>query len=87
MLTWSACEAATRLFVADQENSEAGIHTPDYYLDQAAFLGLISREEYRHLAKARKYRNAIVHGFRHDHFSDALATDLIETVRRMMATE
>ena len=72
VLAWSACEAATRVLVTDQEESSPDINAPGYFLDQAVFLGIISREEYRHLTRARKYRNAIVHGFSHDDFGDEL---------------
>ena len=84
VLAWSACEAATRVLVTGQEESSPDIHAPGYFLDQAVFLGVISREEYRHLTTARKYRNAIVHGFSHDDFGDELVRDLIGAVRRMM---
>ena len=84
VLAWSACEAATRVLVADQEESSPDINAPGYFLDQAVFLGIISREEHRRLARARKYRNAIVHGFSHDDFGDELVRDLIGAVRRMM---
>ena len=84
MLAWSACEAATRVLVTDQEESSPDINAPGYFLDQAVFLGIISREEHRRLARARKYRNAIVHGFSHDDFGDELVRDLIGAVRRMM---
>ena len=85
LLAWSACEAATRLLVAGQDDSNPAINSPGYFLDRAVFLGIVSREERRHLAEARKYRNAIVHGFSHRDFGDELVTNLIETVRRMMA--
>lgn len=84
VLAWSACEAATRVLVTDQEESSPDINAPGYFLDQAVFLGIISREEYRHLTRARKYRNAIVHGFSHDDFGDELVRDLIGAVLRMM---
>lgn len=86
VLAWSACEAATRVLVTDQEESSPDINAPGYFLDQAVFLGIVSREEHRRLAKARKYRNAIVHGFSHDAFGDELVSDLIEAVRRMIDT-
>ena len=84
LLAWSACEAAARLMVTEQGVPDTGITTPGYVFDQATFLGVVSRDEYRHLTDVQKYRNAIVHGFSHDDFSDELVTDLIETVQRMM---
>ena len=87
VLAWSACEAATRLLVTDQEESSPDINAPGYFLEQAVFIGAISREDYRRLDRARKYRNAIVHGFSYEDLSDELVSDLIETVRRMMETD
>ena len=86
LLAWSACEAVARRSIAAREASDAGIATPDYVLDQAVFQGVISREEYTNLTRLRRYRNALVHGFSVEDFSDELVTDLIETVRRMVKT-
>ena len=86
LLAWSACEAAIRELIAAQGVSNTDITTPGYVLDQAIFHGVISRDEYRSLTSMRKYRNAIVHGFSVNDFSDALVTDLINTVRRMTET-
>ena len=85
VLAWSACEAAARVLVAEEEKSNRNVSAPGYFLDRAVFLGIISREEYRDLANVRKYRNAIVHGFSHGDFEDELVTSLIGTVRGMMA--
>jgi hypothetical protein len=87
VLAWSACEAAARVLVTEQEKSDRDISAPGYFLDRAVFLGIISREEYGDLATARKYRNAIVHAFSHGDFKEELVTNLIGTVRRMMAAD
>ncbi len=87
VFAWSACEAATRVLVTDQDHSNPAVNSPGYFLDRAVFLGIVSREEYRDLAEARKYRNAIVHGFSHGDFGDEMVTGLIATVRRMMAAD
>ena len=84
LLAWSACEAAIRVLIAAQGVSSTGINTSGYVLDQAIFQGVISRDEYHNLTSMRKYRNAIIHGFSLDDFSDELASGLIETVRRMV---
>ncbi len=85
VLAWSACEAAARVLVAEQDESDPDIIAPGYFLDRAVFLGIMSREEYRDLAKARQYRNAIVHAFCHDHFGEDLVRNVIDTVRRLLA--
>ena len=85
VLAWSACEAAARVLVAEQDESDPDIIAPGYFLDRAVFLGIMSREEYRDLAKARQYRNAILHAFCHDHFGDDLVTSVIDTVHRLLA--
>jgi hypothetical protein len=85
VLGWSACEAAARVLVTEEEKSNRDISAPGYFLDRAVFLGIMSREEYRDLVNVRRYRNAIVHGFSHGDFGDELITNLIGTVRQMMA--
>ncbi len=84
LLAWSACEAAIRVLIAAQGVSSTGITTAGYVLDQAIFQGVISRDEYHNLTSIQEYRNAIVHGFSHNDFSDELVSDLIEAVRRMI---
>ncbi len=85
VLGWSACEAAARVLVTEEEKSSRDISAPGYFLDRAVFLGIMSREEYRDLVNVRRYRNAIVHGFSHGDFGDELVRNLIGTVRQMMA--
>ena len=85
VLAWSACEAATRLLVADEDQSSPALNSPAYFLERAVFLGIVSRAEHHHLTQARRYRNAIVHGFSHGDFGDDVVTSLIGTVRGMMA--
>ena len=70
--------------IAAQGVSSTGITTAGYVLDQAIFQGVISRDEYHNLTSIQEYRNAIVHGFSHNDFSDELVSDLIEAVRRMI---
>ena len=87
LLAWSALEAAMRSLIEDQGITVTHIASPRYLLDQATFHGLISRDEYNDLSRMLKYRNAIVHGFGADDFDDELVTALIDTVRRIAATE
>ena len=84
LLAWSALEAATRTLIAAQGVSDTRI-TSRFVLDQAIFHGAISRDEYNALIRMREYRNAIVHGFGVDDFSDDMVTDLIATIRRLTA--
>ena len=89
LLAWSACEAAARELIAAEGISDRGITSPRFVLDQAVFLGVISREEYDNLVGMLQYRNAIVHGFDPGDFTVEFVTGLIETVRRIIisATE
>ena len=89
LLAWSACEAAARELIAAEGISDRRITSPRFVLDQAVFLGVISREEYDNLVGMLPYRNAIVHGFDPGDFSVEFVTGLIETVRRIIisATE
>ena len=86
LLAWSASEAVIREFLTAQGVSNTSITSPGYVLDQGVFHGVISRDDYDTLTRMGKYRNAIVHGFGTDDFSDELVTDLIETTRRIMTT-
>ena len=85
LLAWSAWEAAARVMIVEDGVPDTGITKSGYVLEQATFLGIISRNEYQHLREIQRYRNAIVHGFRHDGFADGLVTGLAQTVRRMVA--
>ena len=83
LLAWSASEAAIREMLTVQGVSNTSITSPGYVLDQGVFHGVISRNEYDVLRRMRKYRNAIVHGFSMDDFSDELIAELIATARRL----
>ena len=84
LLAWSASEAVIRELLTAQGVSNTSITSPGYVLDQGIYHGVISRDDYDTLIRMRKYRNAIVHGFGMDDFSDAFVTDLIETIRHIM---
>lgn len=83
LLAWSACEAAVRLLIADQGAPSEGIRTADYTFEQAAYLGVISTDEYRELSSLQKHRNAIAHGYSHEGFDDAVVRQMIDTARGM----
>lgn len=85
LLAWTACEAAIRISIAELGSSNADITTSGHILDQAMFVGVISRDEYRYLTAAQKNRNAIAHGFRIGDFSDESVTNLIGTARGIVA--
>ena len=86
LLAWSAYEATIRLMLERQGVTEAAITEPGYVLEQATYLGIISREEYRRLKDTQKYRNAVAHGFNHNKFAPEVVSDLINTVRQMLGT-
>ena len=86
LLAWSACEAAARGLIAAEGVSDTRITSPRFVLDQAAFLGVVSREEYDNLVGMLKYRNAIVHGFSADDLSDDMVVELIGITRRIAST-
>ena len=85
VLAWSACEAALRLSIAEQEVSSEGITTAAHTLGQAAYLGVISRAEYQELTDLQRHRNAIVHGFSHGDFGETPVRELLDLVRGMTA--
>ncbi len=84
LLAWSACEAALRLLTAGQDISAEGINTTAHTLEQAAFLGVISRDDYDELTALQKHRNAIVHGFSDEEFSEEPVRSLVEVVRALV---
>jgi uncharacterized protein YutE (UPF0331/DUF86 family) len=84
VLAWSACEAAARDLIATEGVSDTGIAESGYVFDRAVFEGVISRDEYDTLAQMRKYRNAVIHGYRVDDFSDDMVANLIDTTRRII---
>ena len=83
LLAWAACEAALRMLIREHGEPENGITTTKHVFNQATFLGILSREEYRHLTHVQKYRNAIVHGYSHSGVGEKLVTNLVENVRQM----
>ena len=87
LLAWAACEATLRMLLTEHGEVEHGITTTNHLFNQATFLGILSREEYRHLTHVQKYRNAIVHGHSHGGFDEELVTDLVQDVRRMVAEQ
>ena len=86
VLAWSALGAAIRELIAEQGTSNSRITTSAFILDQAAPLGIVSREEYGYRSRMKKYRNAVVHGFQAAYSDEELVAELIETVRQMTAT-
>ena len=86
VLAWSACEAASRELIAAEGISDRRITSPRFVLDQAVFLGVISREEYDNLVDMLKYRNAIVHGFSLGDFDTELVSELVAMVQRIITS-
>ena len=74
------------MLITEHGGSGNGITTTNHLVNQATYLGILSREEYRHLTQVQKYRNAVAHGYSHDDVSKGLISDLVESVRQM-ATE
>ena len=60
---WSALEAATRALISEEIGTNSDITMSGHVLDEAVYLGVISRSDYDDLTDMMKYRNAIVHGF------------------------
>ncbi len=83
LLAWSACEAVIRALVEAEGVSNPSITRPGYVLDQAVYIGAISRDDYNYLTNLQRYRNAIVHGFTASGFDEEMVQGLIETVHRI----
>ena len=85
MLAWSACEAATRMLLINEGVSKEGITSASYVVDQARYLGLLSRDDYLQLSDMQGYRNAIIHGFSHDEIGEQQVAGLFKTARNLMS--
>ena len=84
LLAWAACEAAIRKLMEIQGLNNARITATAHLFDQAAYHGVISRDDYFQLLDAAAYRNAFVHGFKVDEFNVELIPDLIEATRNIV---
>ena len=80
LLALSACEAALRVSMADEEHSSSNT---SYALNQALNRRVISWDEYLNLADLRKHGNAIAHGFTHDTLSVEMIAELIASARNL----
>ena len=65
--------------------SKEGITSASYVVDQARYLGLLSRDDYLNMRDMQGYRNAIVHGFSHDEIGEQQVAGLLETARNLMS--
>ena len=83
LLAWSACEAATRELMSINGVRNELITTSTHLLDQAAYHGIISRDDYFQLLDMAAFRNAFVHGFNVAEFDPELVSNLIIAVRNI----
>ena len=81
---WSALEAAIRASIAEELGTNSDITMSGHVLDEAVFLGIISRSEYDDLRNMMKYRNAIVHGFGPSDFGNHMVTELIGKAKSIL---
>ena len=81
---WSALEAATRALIAEEVGANSDITMSGHVLDEAVFLGVISRSDYEYLRDLMRYRNAIVHGFSPSGFGRDMVVELIRMVRNIL---
>ena len=81
---WSALEAATRALIAEEVGANSDITMSGHVLDEAVFLGVISRSDYEYLRDLMRYRNAIVHGFSPSGFGHDMVVELIRMVRNIL---
>lgn len=78
LLAWSAVEASARKAVVAEGIAEERVAAGGNALDQAVFLGIISRDDYRHLNEVRRQRNALAHGFDVADVDEETVSDLID---------
>jgi uncharacterized protein YutE (UPF0331/DUF86 family) len=83
LLAWSTLEATVRLLI-EKEGIVLDQLTPPSILKQAVMNGVIARDVYNFLTNVRKYRNALVHGFKTIDFDPALVSELISRTKRLL---
>ena len=81
---WSALEATTRALISEEIGRNSDITMSGHVLDEAVYLGVISRSDYDDLRDMMKYRNAIVHGFSLSDFGNNMVIELIGRVKRIL---
>ena len=86
ILAWSACEAATKILLVNEGVPKEGITSTSYVVNQARYLGLLSKDDYLKLQDMQGYRNAIVHGFSHDEeIGKEQVVGLLEIARNLIS--
>ncbi len=83
LLAWSAVEASARRAVVAKGIADERVAAGGNALDQAVFLGIISREDYRRLAEVRRQRNALAHGFDVSDPDEETVSGLIDLARQI----
>ena len=83
LLAWSAVEASARRAVVAEGIAEERVAAGGNALDQAVFLGIISRDDYRRLTEVRKQRNALAHGFDVSDADEGAVSGLIDLARKI----
>ena len=86
LVAWSATEAAARRLIAEEVAADFRITTASFVLEQATYLGVISRDEYQRLTEIQKYRNAIAHGIGHGAKLEPLVTELIGVAGELISS-
>ena len=80
LLAWSAAEATIRELLTEEVAPSDTVTSPQHVLSLGVFNGILARRESDALEHLRKYRNAIVHGFSVDDFSEDMVIQLIEII-------
>ena len=83
ILAWTALEATIQELTAEEDTPSADVTNSGHLLDEAVFLGVISREDYQQLTELLRYRNAVAHGLGADGVDDKSVTALLEKVRQL----
>ena len=83
ILGWTALEATIQELITGEDTPPPDVANSGHLLDQAVFLGVVSREDYQQLTDLLRYRNAVVHGLGADGVDDKSVTLLLEKVRQL----
>jgi uncharacterized protein YutE (UPF0331/DUF86 family) len=83
LTAWATSEAAVRLLITE-EGIALDRPLSEVVIKQAVMNGVISREEYDFLERARKYRNALAHGYKVSDLDPMLAKEIIQTTKHIL---
>ena len=85
LVAWTAAEGVLRMMVAAEGVAIERATNPSYIVAMAVAHGVVDRDTYHHLLRIMEFRNAIAHGFTVNVFRNDMVSELIDTVKSLLA--